>query len=27
MQKVASEFQAIANVTFILTEALAWDEP
>ena len=27
MQKVASEFQAVANVTFILTEALAWGEP
>jgi hypothetical protein len=27
MQKVASEFQAIADVTFILTEPLTWSQP
>jgi hypothetical protein len=27
MQKIANEFQAIADVTFILTEALLWGQP
>jgi hypothetical protein len=27
MQKIASEFQTLADVTFILTEPLTWSQP